>query len=59
MKYYNVRKTLYLETDVSGGSGTALLQVRDNLNCRYDEVLYNTMLWPIAFASKSLSSTKQ
>ena len=38
--------------------GTTLLQVRDNLNCRYDEVPDNTMLHPIIFARKSLSSAE-
>ena len=34
MKYYYVRKPLYLETDISGvGLGPTLLQVRDNLSC--------------------------
>ena len=57
MEYYDVRKLLYLETDASEvGLGTALLQVRDNLKCGYDEVPDNTLLWPISFASKSLSS---
>ena len=58
-EYYSARKPLYLETDASRiGLGAGLLQVRDNLICRYDEVQDNTMFWPIAFASKSLSSTK-
>ena len=59
MKYYDVRKPLYLETDTSKvGLGTTLLQVRDNLNCGYDKVPDNAMLKPITFASKSLSSTE-
>ena len=50
MKYYNVRKPLYLETDASGvGLGVELLQVRDNLNCRYNKVHDNAMLQPITF----------
>ena len=41
------------KTDVSGGGLCAtLLQVRDDLSCRYDEV-------PDTFGSKSLSSTEQ
>ena len=52
MKYYNVRKLLYLENEASGVSlGATLLQVRDNLNCGYDEAPGSAMLWPIAFAS--------
>ena len=60
MKYYNTRKLLYLETDASGvGMGATLPQVRDDLSCRCDEVLDNTMFQPIAFASKSLFNTEQ
>ena len=60
MKYYDVRKPLYLENDASGGGiGGALLQVRDNLNCRYNEAPDSTMLWPTVLASKSLSSMEQ
>ena len=60
MKYFPIRKPLYMETDALGVClGVALLQVRNNLNFRYDEVLDNTMLWPISFARKSLSSTEQ
>ena len=57
IKYYDVRKPLYLETDTSGaGLGDTLLQVRDNLNCRYDEVPDNAILQPTAFNNKSQSS---
>ena len=57
MKYYSVRKPLYLETYTSGlGLGAALLQVRNNLTYRYDELPANVMLWPNAFVNKSLSS---
>ena len=60
MVYYDARKPLYLEHDASGvGLDTTLLQVRDNLNCGYDEAPDSAMFWPIAFASKSLSSTEQ
>ena len=56
MKYYNVRKPQYLETDTSGkGLDVTLLQVWDTLNCGYVKIPHNAMLWPIAFASKSLS----
>ena len=47
MDYYDVRKPLYPETDASGvGLRVALLKMRDNLSCRYDEVLkqYNVLL---------------
>ena len=60
MKCYDVRKPLHLENYMPDlGLGTALLQVRDNLNCGYDEAQKNAMFWPIAFASKSLSSVDQ
>ena len=59
MKYYDVRKLLCLETYTSGGGLCAtLLQVRDDLSCRQDEVLNNTMLQAIGFASKSLCSAE-
>ena len=49
-----------LETDNSGIVLRAgLLQVKDGMNCGQDEVLDNRGLYPIAFASKSLSSTEQ
>ena len=59
MNYCDVIKLLYLETDSSGVDlGTTLLQVRDDLNCRYGEAPDNAMLLPIAFSSKSLSRTE-
>ena len=52
MKYYDVRKPLYLETDSLGmGMVTTLLQVSNNLNYGYDKVPDNAMLWPIVFTS--------
>ena len=60
MKYYDVRKPLYLETDSLGvGLGATLLQVRDDLSCRYDEVQDSARIWPFTFVSKNLSSTEQ
>ena len=51
-------KLLYLETDASGVSqGPGLLQIRDDMNCRYYEVPDNAALHPIAFTRKSLSRT--
>ena len=49
-------KTVYLETDTSCiGLGTKLLWVKDNVNCRHDDVIDNEVLQPFAFANKSLS----
>ena len=46
-----------METDASGVViGAALLQVKDNLSCGYDEGLDNAV--PIAFDSESLPSTE-
>ena len=60
MKCYNVRVSLYLETDASVvGLCTTYLQLRDNQACSYDKVPDNAMLWPTAFACKSLSSAEQ
>ena len=59
MKFYDDTKPLYLETDASGvGLGTALLQLHDNTTCQKDMVLDNTILHPIAFASKSLTGAE-
>ena len=57
MKFYDDGKSLYLETDASRmGLGAALLQTREGAMCQKDTVPDNTILWPIAFASKSLTS---
>ena len=50
MKLYDASKLLYLETDTCDiGLGAGILQVRDIMNCDWDEVLDNTALCPIAF----------
>ena len=55
MKFYDDNKLLYLKTDASGiDLGAALLQLRDNTTCQTHMVPDNTILHPIAFASKSL-----
>ena len=52
MKFYD-DTIFHLETDMSGvGLGTALLQTGDGTKCQKDMVLDNTILHPIAFASK-------
>ena len=59
MKFYDMAKTLCLETSASGISlGAGLFQVRDVMNCRHNETPDKTLLCPVAFASKSLSSAK-
>ena len=59
MKFYDMSKPLYLETDASViGLRTGHLQVRDGMNCRWDEVPDNTALCPTAFTNKNLSSVK-
>ena len=51
-KFYNDTKPHYLETDASGvGLGAALLQLH-NTTCQKDVAPDNTILHPIAFASK-------
>ena len=51
MKCYNVRKSLYLETDALGvGMGSVLLHIRDNLICGYDDPSDAVIFWPITFA---------
>ena len=60
IKFYDETKPLYIETDASGvGLGAALLQTRSNTNCHRDEVPHNTILMPIACASKSFTETEK
>ena len=60
MKFYDETKALYIENDASGiGFGTTLLQTRDGMTCPKDTVPDNTILRPIIFASKSLTSAEQ
>ena len=55
MKFYDDTKPLFLKTDASGvGLGAALLQTQKGTTCQKDMVPANTILHPIAFASKSL-----
>ena len=59
MKFYNDTNPLYLETDTSRvGLGAALLQIWEGSTCQKDTVPDNTILHPIAFASKSLTGTE-
>ena len=60
MKFYDDTKPLYLETDASSISlGAVLLKLRDNMNCPKDTAPDNTILCPMAFASKSLTGAEQ
>ena len=60
MKFYDKNKPLYLETDaLEIGLGAALLQIRDGATCPMDIEPDNTILRPIIFASKSLTSMEQ
>ena len=55
MKFYDDTKPLYLKTDASGiGLGAALLQLRESTTCQTHMAPDNTILCPIAFASKRL-----
>ena len=59
MKFYDDTKPLYLETDASRvGLGVALLQLLNNMTCQKSMAPDNTILWPIAFASKSLTGAE-
>ena len=59
MKFYDNTKPPYLETDASGvGLGAALLQLHEDTMCQQDMVPDNTVLCPIAFASKSLTGAE-
>ena len=57
MKFYDETKALFLETDVSGiGLNATLLQTRNGITCPKYSAPDNTILQPIVFASKSLTS---
>ena len=59
MKFYNETKCLYLETYASSiGLGAALLQTRDGATCPTNAASDNTILRPILFASKLLTSAE-
>ena len=59
MKFYDDAKPLYLETDASAvGLGAAMLQLHDNTMCHKNMVPDNTILHPIALASKSLTGAE-
>ena len=60
MKFYDETQVLYLDTDASGiGLEAALLQTRSGRSCSRDKAQDNSILRPIAFASKSLSSAER
>ena len=59
MKFYDDTKPLYLATDASGiGLQAALLQLYNNTACQKDMAPDNTILYPIAFATKSLTGAE-
>ena len=59
MKFYDGTKPLYLETDASRiGFGAVLLQTRDGMTCPKHSVTDNTILQPIVFVSKILTSAE-
>ena len=59
MKFYDDTKPLYLKIDAFRiGLGAALLQPRYNTACQNDTAPDNTILCPIAFASKNLTGAK-
>ena len=59
MKFYDDPKPLYLETDASRvGLGAAVLQTWEGKICLKDTVPDNTILYSIAFASKSLTGIR-
>ena len=60
MKFYNVVRPLYLETNASSiGLWARLLQEKDDINCRYDEKPDNVITYITAFTRKNLSSVEQ
>ena len=60
MKFYDNTQPLYLETDKSGvGLGAVLLQTRNDTIYPSDKAPDGSILRPIAFSSKSLSSVEK
>ena len=59
MKFYNETKPLYLEMDASRiWLGATLLEMKDGITCPKDITPDNTILRPIMFASKILTSAE-
>ena len=59
MTFYNEKEQLYLEIDASGvGLGASLLELRDGMWFARNEVPDNAVIWPTAFAGKSLISAE-
>ena len=59
MKFYNDTKPLYLETDAFRvGLGAAILQTQEGTTCQKDTMPDDTIMCPIAFASKSLTGAE-
>ena len=54
MKFYDMARTLYLDTNALGiGLGTGLVQVRDCMSCGHNEVPGNVILHLIAMLSNA------
>ena len=59
-EFHDETKPLYIETEASGvGVEAALLQTRSNNSCPRDVAWDNSILRPIAFASKSLTGAEK
>ena len=57
MKFYDISRPLYLETDASGVSlGAGLQQVRKEMNCGCNDKPDNEILHPTVFVSRSILS---
>ena len=60
MKFYDGTKSLYLERDASGvGLRADLLQTISGTSCPRDTTSGNSILRPITFVNKNLSSTEK
>ena len=61
MKFYHKTKLSYIEMKASGGEQKlpCYKQGRSGTSCPRDQAPDNSILWPIAFVSKSLSSAEK
>ena len=59
-EFFFKKDPLYLKTEASGmGLGANLPQIKDIMNWSQNQTPDTSILWPIAFVSRSLSGTER